>query len=304
MDQWYYSNAGRVFGPLPESQMRALAANGTLQPATPVRRVDAAEWTTAAAAGFSPSSSDPGAGPAPAPEPPPAAAPSPSRRWVPGAVSNFDSSKAGAAAAAAVGAGAADFIDLMKGSIVLGIPNLLSVLGALVLWILTIWIPYVNVGTTIAVMTLPRRLAEDRIFNPLSIFESRYRKYMGDFFLMTGIMTIAILPALWFMVIPGIILSLSWCLAYSIVLDDDTTATQALSRSNELMAGHKWSAFFAFLLIGLVSAILIVVLGFALGAISGTLAAIACLVVYLLTSAAGLGVVATLYRKLVLKKPL
>lgn len=300
MEQWYYGNAaGRVFGPMNENQMRALAANGTLQPSTPVRRADAAEWTTASAAGFTAAGPAPacGSGPAPAGGPAPSA-----RRWVPGAVANFDSGKAGAAAAAAVGAGAADFADLMKGSIVLSLPNLLSILGALVLWLLTIWIPYVNVGTTIAILTLPRRLAEDGILNPLCIFETRYRKYMGDFFLMTGIMGIALAPAFFFLLVPGIVLSLSWCLAYSIVLDDDTTATQALSRSNELMSGHKWAAFFAFFLISLAGTIVSTVLGLALGAASGTLAAIVALVVWLLQGAVSLGVVATLYRKLVLKK--
>ena len=37
----------------------------------------------------------------------------------------------------------------------LGIKNAVSMLGATVLWLLTIWIPYLNVGTTISMNTFP-----------------------------------------------------------------------------------------------------------------------------------------------------
>lgn len=49
----------------------------------------------------------------------------------------------------------------------LGIKNAVSMLGATVLWLLTIWIPYLNVGTTIAMNTIPIELSKGKvIYNP------------------------------------------------------------------------------------------------------------------------------------------
>lgn len=45
--------------------------------------------------------------------------------------------------------------------------NLLSILGAVVLYVLTIWIPYLNVGTTIAMTTIPIELSKGHVISPL-----------------------------------------------------------------------------------------------------------------------------------------
>ena len=64
----------------------------------------------------------------------------------------------------------------------LGIKNAVSMLGATVLWLLTIWIPYLNVGTTIAMNTIPIELSKGKVISPLFIFDGKYRKYMGEYF--------------------------------------------------------------------------------------------------------------------------
>ena len=47
----------------------------------------------------------------------------------------------------------------------LGIKNAISMLGATILWLLTIWIPYLNVGTTIAMTgLLPSRPTIIKLF--------------------------------------------------------------------------------------------------------------------------------------------
>ena len=51
----------------------------------------------------------------------------------------------------------------------LGIKNAVSMLGATVLWLLTIWIPYLNVGTTIAMATIPIELSKGKVISPLFI---------------------------------------------------------------------------------------------------------------------------------------
>lgn len=48
--QWYYQELGQILGPVPSEQLRKLAAQGTIVPWTPVRRVlgsDLSPWTRA-----------------------------------------------------------------------------------------------------------------------------------------------------------------------------------------------------------------------------------------------------------------
>ena len=52
-----------------------------------------------------------------------------------------------------------------------------SIIAAVALWLITIWIPYLNIGTTIAITLLPTQLAKGEIINPLGIFDAKYRRY-------------------------------------------------------------------------------------------------------------------------------
>ena len=54
------------------------------------------------------------------------------------------------------------FNQILSEGMQIGLKNIASVLGAVILWILTLWIPYLNVGTTIALFTMPIELAKDR----------------------------------------------------------------------------------------------------------------------------------------------
>ena len=66
----------------------------------------------------------------------------------------------------------------------IGVKNAPSIIGCVVLWLLTIWVPYINVGTTIAINMLPIELAKGAssrrsasstrsIANTWAIFSSR-----------------------------------------------------------------------------------------------------------------------------------
>ena len=46
-----------------------------------------------------------------------------------------------------------DFSETLKDSIAIGVKNAPSVVVAVALWLVTIWIPYLNIGTTIAFIT-------------------------------------------------------------------------------------------------------------------------------------------------------
>ena len=140
-----------------------------------------------------------------------------------------------------------DFGETLKDSVAIGVKNAPSVIAAVALWLITIWIPYLNVGTTIAITLLPTQLAKGEIVNPLGIFDSKYRRYMGEFFITMGLMVFPIFIGVLFMVIPGIVLSIAWSLAYFFLFEKKKNPMQAISASNEATYGSKWTMFFVLL---------------------------------------------------------
>lgn len=125
----------------------------------------------------------------------------------------------------------------------IALKNVASIAGAVVLWLITLWIPYINVGTTIALQTMPIELGKGKIISPLYIFEEKYRKYMGEYFTLTGLISLSLIPAFLFMVVPGIIIAIGWSLAYYILVDKGVAPGEALVRSNNATSGYKWVIF-------------------------------------------------------------
>ena len=154
-----------------------------------------------------------------------------------------------------------DFAETLKESIEIGVKNAPSVVVAVALWLVTIWIPYINIGTTIAISLLPVELAKGNVVNPLSIFDSKYRRYMGEYLITAGLMVIPIYIAFIFLISPGIVLSLSWALAFYFLIDKGKNPMQAIKASNDATYGNKWTMFFVML-------VFIVIAGIVLGIIS------------------------------------
>lgn len=126
----------------------------------------------------------------------------------------------------------------------IAVKNIPYVLGAAILWVLTIWVPYVNVGTTIALFYgMPLELSRGRVMNPLSIFDGKYRKYMGEFFACVGLMFVSIIPALCFMIVPGIIIAIGWMFAVLLLLDKELNPAEAMTMSTKYTYGYKWTIF-------------------------------------------------------------
>lgn len=44
--------------------------------------------------------------------------------------------------------------------------------------------------------TIPIELSKGKVISPLFIFDGKYRKYMGEYFTLIGLMYLAIIPAL------------------------------------------------------------------------------------------------------------
>lgn len=128
-------------------------------------------------------------------------------------------------------------------SLQIALKNIASIFGAYILWLLTIWIPYINVGTTIAIITLPIELSKGNIMSPTSIFDAKYRKFMGEFFILAGLINIALTIAAVFMVVPAIVIGIAWSLSFFLLLDKGMNPTEAISKSNQLTYGYKWTIF-------------------------------------------------------------
>ena len=142
-----------------------------------------------------------------------------------------------------------DIMATLKDGIAIAALNFLSLILVTLLYILTIWIPYLNVGTTIAMSSLPAELAKGNMINPLFIFESKYRRNMGEFFILMALMSGAISVGFMFMGIPGIVISIAWSFATVLFVDKDMSALDALRESNRLTYGNKWRIFGAEFLI-------------------------------------------------------
>jgi hypothetical protein len=162
--------------------------------------------------------------------------------------------------------------NIVRNAIQIGIQNIASILGAAILWLLTIWIPYINVGTTIAMVSLVVAMGKGGAFSPLEIFESRYRKNMGEFFILISLIWLGVIAGYVFMIIPGIVIAIAWSQAIYLLVDKGANPMQAISLSNKLTYGKKWTIFLANLVILVFGFLGILIITWLIGAISETLA--------------------------------
>ncbi|MBN2891524.1 MAG: hypothetical protein JXL97_06640 [Bacteroidales bacterium] len=176
----------------------------------------------------------------------------------------------------------------------IALKNVASIFGAVILWVLTIWIPYINVGTTIAIMTLPIELSKGNVMSPTAIFDPKYRKYMGEFFILTALMGMAIYFAAIFLIVPAIVIGIAWSMAVYLLLDKGLNPMQAIAKSNQITYGYKWTMFFGKLVLILIPYI-VVMIG---AAISGVVGAIIMLIGLVFLMPASLAGDAVIYKKL------
>ena len=139
-----------------------------------------------------------------------------------------------------------------------GLQNLFPLILNFIFWILTIWIPYLNVGTTIGIMTMAIKLSKGESISIGEIFNPMYRKRMGEVFLTLSFVGSGIMFGTVFLLIPGIVIGISWSLAILLVVDKEMNPIEAINESNKATYGKKWKLFWSSLLIGL---ILMVILG-------------------------------------------
>ena len=151
--------------------------------------------------------------------------------------------------------------SIIKDGIGIGLKNFLSLVGVAILYSLTVWIPYLNVGTTIALISLPAAMSRGEVISPTEIFAAKYRKNMGNFFLLCVFYFMAVVIGILFGVIPGIVLGYAWFIAFLLLVDKEMEPLQALAESNQRTYGKKMTIFLAFLVLGVVYAIALWLVG-------------------------------------------
>lgn len=196
------------------------------------------------------------------------------------------------------------FNTLFKNGFSIGFKNLFPLIGTLLLYILTCWIPYINVGTTIAVTTLPASMARGESIDPTSIFDAKYRSNMGNFFILIVLMTIGLIFGFYFLIVPGLVLTYAWSFAYLLLVDKGLNPMQALHESNEKTNGYKWILFFANILLAIIGfAVIFIVSAITAAAGNGAVAIIGAIFMFVLFLAwysVSLGMQAEAYKQLVL----
>jgi hypothetical protein len=154
-----------------------------------------------------------------------------------------------------------EIIATIKEGISIGMSNIVSIFVNVLLWILTIWIPYLNVGTTIGLWVgIVSKASKDEAIPMTEIFNPRYRKYMGEYFITAGLMSIGIGAGIVFLIVPAIIMGIAWCLAPLLVIDRGKNPTEAITMSNDYTYGNKGRMFCIYLLVFLVVAIIAFIL--------------------------------------------
>ena len=142
-----------------------------------------------------------------------------------------------------------EVVGTIKDGLAIGTKNLVPILVNVILWTLTFWIPYLNVGTTIGLMVgIVSKAARGETIEMTEIFDSKYRKYMGEFFLAFGLVGVGVGVGYVFAIIPGIIISLAWSLTFLLVIDKGKNPMEAIALSNQCTYGYKGKIFLIYFL--------------------------------------------------------
>jgi hypothetical protein len=135
----------------------------------------------------------------------------------------------------------------------IGMKNFVLIFLAVLLTIITFWIPYLNVGTFIALQTLPIILGRKDQPSPSStfVFDAKYRQYMGEYFTLSGLKSLSLFPAYLFLIVPGIIISIGWSQSLFLMLDKEIAPGEAMIQSSKITQGYKGTIFLANFLYGI-----------------------------------------------------
>lgn len=170
-----------------------------------------------------------------------------------------------------------NIMQTIKEGVQYGLKNFFPLLLAVILYVVTCWIPYLNVGTTIGLYRIIIGIGRGESIDPVSIFYKENFANIGGFFLLLGFIVIGTLAALAFMIIPAYVIAIAWGFAIYFFLDKKISPLKALQLSYDTTFGNKWRIFFTGLILGL---LVVIVCGIcaAIPKVGGVLAIIASVV--------------------------
>lgn len=145
-----------------------------------------------------------------------------------------------------------DIVKIIKNSFSLSLKNAGLIIGASILWALTAWIPYLNVGTTIGLLGLIVLMSRGDSVSSKEIFKAHYRKNMGEFFLLISFIIIGTTIGYVFVIIPGIVISIAWSQSIFLLIDKGFSPLEAIKKSNEITYGEKLTIFAGYFLLALI----------------------------------------------------
>lgn len=187
-----------------------------------------------------------------------------------------------------------EFGEVIKDGFAIGLKNVGPIIVNTLLWALTIWIPYLNVGTTIGLLVgVIAKASKGESIAMTEIFNPEYRKSMGDFFLTAGFMSMGIAVGMALFFGPGIVIAIAWSQALLLAVDKGKNPTEALNISNKVTYGNKWIIF----LVQLVLSVAVSIIGAILMYIpyAGPVLMFAVMILYMLVN---IGIQAHIYKKL------
>ncbi|PJZ78685.1 hypothetical protein [Leptospira neocaledonica] len=172
-------------------------------------------------------------------------------------------------------------VGIIRNSIELGLKNFVPLFVAFILWLVTVWIPYLNVGTSIGLFILiPIKIGRGESFSPTDIFNKENRKYIGEFFLTVGFVILGFYAGVLFFIIPAFVIGVAWGQATFLLFDKGYDPIQAIKKSNEITYGKKWIIFLGSIALVISLAIAAFILSFITGLISQYLTYLVLFVIY------------------------
>ena len=144
-----------------------------------------------------------------------------------------------------------DIMKTIRDGVQYGLKNFFPLILMVILYIITFWIPYLNVGTTIGLYKAVIGIGRGETIDPVSIFSKDNFKNLGNFFLLIGFISIGTVAAAAFMFIPAIVLAIAWGMAIYFLIDKHASPLKALQLSYDSTYGNKWRIFFLYILCGI-----------------------------------------------------
>ena len=170
-----------------------------------------------------------------------------------------------------------DIVKTIGDGIRYGLKNFFPLLLMVILYMVTVWIPYLNVGTTIGLYKAVIGIGRGETIDPTSIFAKENFHNLSGFFLLLGLLYIGTVVAMMFMLIPGIVMGIAWGFAIYFFLDKKVSPLKSLQLSYDTTYGNKWRIFFVEFLTALAIGLVCGLLG-AIPKVGGVLAILAAIV--------------------------